>query len=360
MYGCIGANHFMKLCNYFSLALLFVVTTSTLFGQRVPLTHEASPEELARANQANKVPTAKIDPDIKPYFDVGNFEYVLMSAEDQGVEEVRTLRELIARNLPESMKLVILTTSAKAQSVRQTYEQWIEADRLIVASDKESSNSNGFWARDSFPVPVWNEALSEASLVSLRYFRTFKSAATVASAVGANLESHPQVFVGGNLLADEDGNCFAIDSSRLFGLNDVDLQNLYGCRKVSLLPHIAGIGDVDEVIKPLPNRRMLSNQLAYKSKLEALGYTVISLPSIANSYRTYANALIVGDVVFMPVYSVPTDAQATAVYERLGYRVVPIPSRYLSDQLHGSIHCQTMAYPSMPKELLLKALGVEE
>jgi agmatine/peptidylarginine deiminase len=82
------------------------------------------------------------------------------------------------------------------------------------------------------------------------------------------------------------------------------------------------------------------------------------MPAIANSYRTYINSLVVGRTVFMPSYGVPTDSQARAVYESQGYQVIEIRSNTLSDQLRGSIHCQTMAYPQIAEEKLLSLLGL--
>jgi hypothetical protein len=284
-----------------------------------------------------------------------------MSGSDGGSNEVKDLRRLIASNLPDNVTLVILTTSSRAASIRSTYEQWLPKERLIVASDNDPSNVNGYWARDSFPIPVWNPQLENTSLVSMKYFRTFNSGGTVGNAVAARMISFPNTFVGGNLLADEDGNCFVINSERLFGLSESDLQRILGCKTATLLPHVAGIGDVDEVLKPIPGKRMLTTQISYKARLESMGYEVIMLPSLSDyKFRTYANALVVGSTAFMPAFGLSTDRDAAKVYESLGYRVVPIRTNQLSDNDHGSIHCQTMAYPPMPQQMLLDALGVSK
>jgi len=70
------------------------------------------------------------------------------------------------------------------------------------------------------------------------------------------------------------------------------------------------------------------------------------------------NALAVRGTVFMPAYNVPADQDARKVYESLGYQVFPIPTVSLSDDMHGSIHCQAMAYPPMPERELLQGLGL--
>lgn len=62
----------------------------------------------------------------------------------------------------------------------------------------------------------------------------------------------------------------------------------------------------------------------------------------------------------MPSYGVPEDQQAQSVYEGLGYHVIPIASNDLSDEMHGSIHCQTMAYPEMNLAQLLESLHARQ
>ncbi len=91
-----------------------------------------------------------------------------------------------------------------------------------------------------------------------------------------------------------------------------------------------------------------------------MGYKVIELPNIPRSYRTYVNSLIVDRKVFMPSYGVSEDETAKSVYESLGYQVVPVVSNFLSDQLHGSVHCQTMAYPRISEAALLEMLGLDK
>ncbi|MCB0411669.1 MAG: agmatine deiminase family protein, partial [Bdellovibrionales bacterium] len=161
-------------------------------------------------------------------------------------------------------------------------------------------------------------------------------------------------------VADEEGNCFSVDSDRLFDMDTEVLKKIYGCKEVHLMSWESGIGDVDEVLKPIGNRRILTNTDRYVAQLESWGYQVIKLPDVPRSYRTYANSLIVGNVVFMPTYGLDSDGEAKKVYESLGYKVIGIRSNRLSDRLNGSVHCQTMAYPKMSKEQLLNTLGLRE
>jgi hypothetical protein len=295
-----------------------------------------------------------------PVPDDHDFAYVLMSGEDDGISEIMDLRRLITSNLPPDVKLVLLTTVDSAAELRRRFEAWIAADRLILATDKSSNNDNGFWARDAFPIPVIDRNTNTASLIAHQYFRPFDSFKTIAAAVQGNLSERSEVFVGGNLLADRKGNCFAVNSERLFDMSAAEIQDIYGCASVHILDHLAGIGDVDEVIKPLGDNIMLTNQTDYVDQLKNLGYNVIMLPSIDGTFRTYANSLVIGKTVFMPSFNSGKDSIAQKVYEDLGYKVVPIRSNFMSDYFNGSIHCQTMAYPALKKNELLDGLGLRE
>jgi agmatine/peptidylarginine deiminase len=347
------------------MKLLFALL-ALLSNSAFAIPHQASPEEMAAAISANtKLRTAgffsatKENLVLRPVEEYADFGYVLLSAETSYVNEAAELRKIIAKNLPEHVKLVILTSESEAEQTRATYAQWIPNDRLIIAM--HPTYRNGFWARDSFPVPVVMKQENNLGLVAARYFRTFDGhQALSASVKNKNLLAKSFRFVGGNLLADHEGNCFVVASSRMFGLTAEDILQNYGCKTLEVLPHEAGIGDVDEVIKPLPGKRMLTNVSSYIPRLRELGYEVFTLPYLQERYRTYVNALVVGNRVFMPAYGVAEDAEATRVYEQLGYQVIPIRSNTLSDSYQGSIHCQTMAYPKMDLESFLRLTGLRK
>ena len=348
-------NH-SKILLFSFLFSLPAFATNTLTAK---IDHQATEQEIQSALQNNLNYHKKLNPHnqtspFRPVEDTAQFSYILMSEQEPN-DEVVNLRKTIAQNLPAGVKLVILANTENVNNVKQEYVSWLKPEQLIVASD--SATENGLWARDSFPVPVYDNNQKKVSLVAAKYYRDFNSADAIAASVNkATVAKKDFTFVGGNLIADEDGNCFSVDSYRLFGTTPADLVLAYGCKVHHLMPHVSGIGDVDEVLKPLPGKRILTNAQAYQKDLESWGYQVILLPDIPNSYRTYANSLIVRDTVFMPVYGVPTDDQAKSVYESLGYKVIEIPTNSLSDDMHGSIHCQTMAYPAINESDLLQAL----
>lgn len=340
------------LLNLFALGSMAKYTSPNL--------HEASKKEIKKLisskNYFAERTYSNQQVDWMPSSDTADFKYVLMSAET-GLSEAENLRYTIAKNLPINVKLVLLLEPQNLNQIKNNYVKYISLDRIIFA--KASDASNGFWARDAFPYPVVNPQ-GQLSLVSAKYYRPFGASEIIANSVNSNMQQNNFTFVGGNLLADEFGNCFSVQSSRLFNTTEEDLLFAYGCKKVHFLKHLSGIGDVDEVIKPLPNRLMLTNTPEYKNELQDLGYQVILVPKIAKSYRTYINSLIVGKIVFMPTFGMTSDKEAAKVYEDLGYTVVGITSNTLSDQYHGSVHCQTMAFPDIDAKNLLKSLGLEQ
>lgn len=319
--------------------------------------HEPTAEELRQIQPAPLVDYKLSPSDItwQPPIDTADFKYVLMSSE-AGFDEAANLRYTIAANLPAGVKLVLLVSNSNAERIKQTYAQYISSDRLILARD--TSIDGGFWARDAFPYPVVN-AQGQLSLIGAKYYRSFRSSPAIASALSLNMSPNNFTFVGGNLIADENGVCFTIDSYRRFTTTDNDLKNVYGCKDVHVLKHYSGIGDVDEVVKPLGHKTILTNTPQYAADFKAWGYNVVLVPDVPNSYRTYANSLIVGQTVFMPTYGIALDDTAKKVYEGLGYKVVGIRTNSLSDDQHGSIHCQTMAYPNVDQNQLMADLNLE-
>lgn len=295
-------------------------------------------------------------PTWRPAEDYANFKYVLLSSES-GFSEASQLRYTIAKNLPEGVKLVLLVPASSAEQIKTEYSRYISPDRIILA--KDTNIGGGFWARDAFPYPVVNEQ-GQLSLVGAKYYRTFRSSPAVAASLSLNMSKNNFTFVGGNLLADENAVCFTIDSERKFTTTENDLKNIYGCKQVHYLRHLSGIGDVDEVMKPIGNNTIITNTAEYVNDFKAWGYNVVMIPAVPNSYRTYVNSLMVGKTVFMPTYGIAKDSEAQKVYESLGYTVHGIRSNTLSDQMHGSVHCQSMAYPAIDEQTLLTSLGLEK
>ena len=72
-------------------------------------------------------------------------------------------------------------------------------------------------------------------------------------------------------------------------------------------------------------------------------YTNFVLPVV----RTYTNALIVNNIVVLPVYNIPLDNDAVAAYQQIlpGKAIYPIDASIIIES-GGAWHCVTMEYPS--------------
>ncbi len=298
------------------------------------------------------------NPNWKPAMDVAKFQYVLFSGRATN-NEAQFLKNEIVKNLPKGMKAVILIEQGTLASYQSKYASLVNSERIIFASSANAAN--GTWARDAFPVPVV-DVNGVTSLIGAQYFRNFDGNNPIAKSIQFNLKQYSFVFVGGNILADEKGACFIVDSSRRFNTTENDYYAAYGCKKVHLMDFVSGIGDIDEVLKPVGNNTILTNTPEYVDQLKSLGYNVVELPSAKSpSYpnRTYNNSLILNGTAFVPMYGLSTDDEAAAVYEGLGYKVVRIPSKDMSDNFAGSVHCQTMAYPAMNQADLMSVLQLQ-
>jgi hypothetical protein len=124
---------------------------------------------------------------------------------------------------------------------------------------------------------------------------------------------------------------------------------------VPLDDHHALVGDVREGLAlagdGVAHDPDVATQAARFDRVAALlmsrGIAVTRIPVVvlpgAGSYVTYTNALFdrdaAGPIVYLPTYRQPAlDARATAIYEQLGYRVVPIDVSTIYT-LNGSLGC---------------------
>ena len=334
---------------------------SALSGSVLPKNYLSESDYVKRAIENERIQNHRAEPSVpaplRPVTDFESFKYLLMSGDFSF--DSREMKRIIVQNLPRRMKVVLLVKPGEQDRVRQTFADWMGGpSRLVIVA--HSTARSGFWARDAFPFPVLLDNSFEVGLIASKYDRPFKAHDSIANGVGGarNLRTYSYTFVGGNLLTDESGRCFVIESRRLFGLKDRTLKQSYGCKEVYRLTHLSGIGDVDEVIKLLPRQRVLTSRNEYVPLLQSLGYQVFKLPELSG-FRTYANSVLIDDLVFLPQYNRPEDQVAAEVYKSAGYRVIFVPSEVLSSEGQGSVHCATMAYPDMKEEVLLKMLNLE-
>jgi len=201
--------------------------------------------------------------------------------------------------------------------------------------------------------------------------------AVVASRSGWMRSSPPIQLDGGHLLSDGEGRCIITDE--VFALNaemgilggDVErtLRDYLGCRKIISIPALEEeeTGHVDLMVyvtapgKVLVGRyRRWEDPVNHQQLEEAArilrdaGFEVTRIPMPANDHRTvfrsYTNALVLNDAVFVPVY------RSDRRFERAALRayrqafpdrvVIPIESDEVIE-MGGAIHCITMTVPAI-------------
>lgn len=281
----------------------------------------------------------------RPYAEFEHGSFLLISA-SPGFNSL-AVTTTIADNLPSGVKLVVLaSSSSEQQSAMATYGQYLDRSRLSVVN---IGTRTGLWTRDSLPIPVWSTNGS-LNLVDARYYHGNEPDSMLAQAFRLPLLKHNYYFEGGNLMNDDEGHCLVVGKTDTNSIPDDVFKKYYGCQQLTRLPHVAGIGHVDERVKILSGKRAVTDEPSYVSTLRSLGYTVTQVPRPRTNMGTYANALLVNGTIFLPVYGESGDAEAQRIYERLGFHVVPASSSQLSSQGKGSIHCITMVYPGSTTE----------
>jgi len=207
--------------------------------------------------------------------------------------------------------------------------------------------------------------LAEASspdlvVVDAVYGHRFEPDAQIAQFFGAGLEKHQYYYEGGNYMANAAGDCIMVNHGYHTQIPDSVFVGQYGCRQMIRLPFVDGIGHIDEHVRFVSEKVVVTDLKEYQDILQGKGFTVHMLPKPSGPYETYVNSLLMNDQIIVPVFGRSSDAQALAVYERLGLKASGADSRSLSNQGQGSVHCITMTYPPAPMTKLLEALGARE
>ena len=280
-------------------------------------------------------------------------KYLLMS----GVTELDTLsaKTAILKNLPADMTAVLYAVdSADMTRQKQQFDGVIPADRLkfILIPIPNANASDPFWSRDSTPYPVYVShagAADTMSLVQAKYYSSkhFEPGTWISRFFQTPLLTHNYIYTGGDFVTDTHGQCATIER---FGVPDQIYKDYYGCQTITRFEQLGGIGDIDERIKFISDSVAVTDEEAYRGRLEALGFHVVSIPNAGKlhpevPYETYANTLLTNETIFVPQFGLPEDSQAVAIYQGLGLHVVPVFNKTASDDGEGNIHCMTMTYP---------------
>ena len=335
--------------------LLSLIASSALASTDASLskTHLGSEEQQATARGWNRSKALMLDLDsppddwnaVRPFSEIEKTGYVAISGNEQF--ELADLRLAIAQNLPQDVSLVVyVDDKSMIPALRALYEPYLGKDRLkflvVPVGDDE------IWARDALPFPVYTK--SGVALVASMYPQSFDPNDTFAKAFSLPEAQTGVYFRGGNLLFDLDGNCFAERASEVDDLGDDQATRMFrqyfGCSSVTILDYAnEGIGDIDERIKFLPNKKAITDYKPYADLLKSKGYDVQLLPTTGSDIETYMNTLVVNGTIFVPQMGVANDSAALAAYRALGFKPVGVKTKDLADIGRGNIHCLTMNYP---------------
>ncbi len=284
----------------------------------------------------------------RPFAEFESAKY-LIQVDDKHVEYQKISTTFIA-HLPAHMHLVLLTNNQDRIEPLKTQHKKLDQEKRLHILVIKGSFGGAMWTRDHMPLPMHiNQELT--GFVGHQYINgRIKPNQTVNTYFSkAPFNEHQLRLEGGNFLADEKGNCFKTD---LHNIPTEIFNQYYGCKKTFVLECEVGICHIDEALKVLPNGTLLTNVPSYLEILAKEGFHVISLPIPKTSYGTYANALIIEDQVFVPIYREETDEEALRIYRDLGYKTIPIDSRYVSSAWSGSLHCLSMVYPDIDLQML--------
>lgn len=300
----------------------------------------------------------RVERKYRPFADYEAPGYLIMSSDF--AHNSRQAKLEMASKLPADATLVIFSDYSDAsskESILRTYESVVPRSRIKVIT--LANSYLGFWARDGVPVPVIDNG-GNLVVVDAVYGHRFEPDAQIASLFGAGLEKHRYYYEGGNFMANHAGDCIMVNHGYHTQIPDSVFIGQYGCRQMIRLPFVDGIGHIDEHVRYISEKVVVTDLPQYKDVLQGKGFTVHMLPKPSGPYETYVNSLIMNDKVIVPVFGRASDAQALAVYERLGLSATGADSRTLSNNGQGSVHCITMTYPPVPMTKLLKALGARE
>ncbi len=293
---------------------------------------------------------------LRPFSEVETAGFLFFSANnDFNSEEVK---HDIARNLPAGVTIVIYASKSHSKaSILREYRDLVDPAQLKVIALKDSYK--GFWARDGLPVPVWSTN-GAMDLIDAKYYHGFEPDAEIAQKFSAGVTSHSYYFEGGNFMVNDQGDCLTVDNDLSAEIPDSLFAETYGCQRTIRFPFEKGIGHMDESIRFLGSKKVVTDSATYARTLESHGFEVVMLPRPKQQLETYVNALLINNTMYVPTFNQSTDQKALDLYRDAGFNVVGIDAESLANDGMGSIHCITMTYPKVPFNELLGKLGAKE
>ncbi len=298
----------------------------------------------------------------RPFAEYENAGYLIFSSDF--AFSSKKAKKTMAKYLPDGVQLLVFADSIdkkKALRIKKQFSEHLPVERITVLHAPGASN--GFWARDGVPVPVFRTPIDNSveielfSVVDAKYPR-FERDKLFSQLFASELTRYDYFFEGGNFMANSKNECLVVNKPATASIPDHIFRNHYGCQVLTRLPFVKGIGHADESVKFIDDTTVLTDEASYVAPLQERGYTVVMLPRPNRRYETYVNSLIVNGTVFVPIFGQRGDEKALQVYRDAGFdQVIGIDSQILSNQGLGSLHCITMTYPQVSLADLVEETG---
>ncbi|MES3038095.1 MAG: agmatine deiminase family protein [Bdellovibrionota bacterium] len=286
------------------------------------------------------------DQAMRPFADYERTGYLIMAA--AAGHDSSAQKRTIVQNLPSDVKLILFAPKldqAKQELIISDYARFIPRSRIIYMTIPKGER--GFWARDAVPFPLIGSG-GNLILADAHYWDNFEPDDYFSQLFQAPMIKHKKTFEGGNFMTNHLGNCFMVNSTPTDQISNSFFVKNYGCRTVTKLPHVGGIGHIDERARFIDEKTILTDTESYRKVFEKQGYTVHMLPKGKKAMETYVNSIIVNGTVFVPTFMHANDEVALNVYRSVGLKVIGLDSRALSNTGKGSYHCITMNFPAVP------------
>lgn len=310
------------------------------------------------------------------------------------IDEVTELYEALATVMSDYADVIIAAPEDELVSIRVRLEAMGAPMEYIYLYP---CTSNDTWTRDHGPLSV--ETADGFKLLDFKFNgwgnkfphelddQVTRQLFAQHAFPHATLEEQDWVLEGGSVETDGQGTLLTTSSCLLNKNRNPDLDKAdiearlkaaFGVRKINWLDHGYLAGDdtdshIDTLARLCPNNtivytacddtqdehyaslKKMEEQLKTFTDADGKAYRLLPLPwagevlgrdSGARLPATYANFLVVNEVVLVPIYDLPMDEEALEVIAQAfpGYEIMGIPCLSLIEQ-GGSLHCITMQIP---------------
>lgn len=234
-------------------------------------------------------------------------------------------------------------------TLQKTQHQWLTSNlhrKLLRIVWHNLGTADILWLRDYLPYPLFTSPMT-TQLKAFSYFHLEPQQKALTQLFSQEIQKFNPIFEHGNLVSSKSGDCFTIPMPELGELGKVPEKELiseFGCRSLTQIPFERGIGHADERLLFINEKLAVTDSETVESILKRKGYEVLRLPPAPIGDRSYVNAVIVNQQIFVPEFSAPEDREAYEVFRQTGLEIIQVPSRELTDVGGGSLHCITRTY----------------